>query len=61
MTDTCRFAAPFGPVGWAVERLVLGEYLRGLLVGRGQVIKRVAESDEWRSFLDAERSDDRDG
>jgi ligand-binding SRPBCC domain-containing protein len=61
MTDTCRFAAPFGPIGWAVERLVLGDYLRGFLVKRGRIIKRVAESDEWRSFLDGESSDDRYG
>ncbi len=53
MTDTCRFAAPCGPIGWLVERLVLGRYLRRFLVERGEIIKRVAESDEWRSYLPA--------
>lgn len=53
MTDTCRFAAPLGPIGWVAERLVLGHYLRRFLAERGQVIKRVAESEEWRSYLPA--------
>ncbi len=53
MIDECRFAAPLWPVGWLVERLVLGPYLRRLLVERAAVIRRVAESDEWRRYLPA--------
>lgn len=49
ITDTCRFAAPYGPIGWVIERLVLGRYLRRFLAERAQIIKRVAESEEWRS------------
>jgi hypothetical protein len=41
------------PVGWLVERLALGPYLRRLLVERAAVIRRVAESDEWRRYLPA--------
>jgi ligand-binding SRPBCC domain-containing protein len=53
MIDECHFAAPGWPVGWMVERLVLGPYLRRFLSGRAGVIRRVAESDEWREYLPA--------
>ena len=43
MTDHVRFAAPFGPVGWVVERLVLRPYLVRLIRNRGTEIKREAE------------------
>jgi ligand-binding SRPBCC domain-containing protein len=44
MVDLLRFAAPFGPIGWVAERLFLGRHLRGFLVKRGMVLKRLAES-----------------
>jgi len=53
MIDECRFAAPLRPIGWLVERLVLGPYLRRLLAERAGIIRRVAESDEWRGYLPA--------
>lgn len=51
MTDVLRFAAPFGPIGWVVERLVLAGHLRRFLERRNAILKRVAESEEWRSYL----------
>jgi ligand-binding SRPBCC domain-containing protein len=53
MFDVCRFAAPFWPVGWLAERLVLGAYLRRFLEGRAAVIRQTAESEEWRSYVPA--------
>lgn len=44
MCDRIRFVAPVGPIGRAVERLVLGSYLEGLIVQRGQFLKAAAES-----------------
>lgn len=51
MTDVLRFVAPFGPLGWVAERLVLARHLRQFLERRNAVLKRLAESDEWREFL----------
>jgi ligand-binding SRPBCC domain-containing protein len=53
MIDECRFAAAVWPLGWPVERFVLGRYLRRFLTERAAVIRRVAESDEWREYLPA--------
>ncbi len=51
MTDHFEFAAPLPLLGLLAERLVLKRYMRALLVNRIQVIKRVAESDEWPPYL----------
>ena len=44
MTDEVTFRSAFGPVGWLVDRLYLAGYLRRLLEGRCQAIKREAEA-----------------
>lgn len=44
MTDEVTFRSPFGPVGWLVDRLYLGGYLRRLLEGRCRAIKSEAEA-----------------
>ena len=51
MVDDFRFTAPFGPLGWLAERLVLRNYMQALLHERNAIIKQVAESDEWRQYL----------
>lgn len=43
MTDRLDFDAPVGPIGRVVERLILGRYLRGLIVERGNYLKAQAE------------------
>ena len=53
MTDVVRFVAPLGPLGWAAERLFVAGHLRRFLVERGTLLKRWAESDEWRQFVRA--------
>lgn len=45
MTDVLTFRAPYGPLGWLLERLLLGPHLRRFLELRGGVLKRVAEGD----------------
>lgn len=40
MVDAISFTAPFGPLGRVVERLVLGAYLRRLIVVRNEYLSR---------------------
>lgn len=51
MTDEFDFEAPFGIIGKLFCALVLTSYMRRLLVKRNEVIKRVAESNEWKHYL----------
>lgn len=51
MRDVFDYRAPFGPLGILVERLVLTKYMQRFLVARAHVVKRVAESEEWRNYL----------
>jgi ligand-binding SRPBCC domain-containing protein len=52
MRDILVLESPtlFGPL---VDRLFLTRYLRAFLEARNAVIKRIAESDEWRRYLGA--------
>ena len=50
MKDLMVFEAPLGLLGSLAEGL-LDRHMRLLLARRNECIKRVAESDEWRSFL----------
>ena len=52
MRDDFRFSAPLGPLGWIAERLVLARYMRNLLAERNAIIKQVAESDDWKGYLE---------
>ncbi|WP_293304385.1 SRPBCC family protein [Pedobacter sp. UBA5917] len=47
MTDVFEFKAPFGILGWLVEKLSLTGYMRRLLIQRNKVMKREAEG-VWR-------------
>ncbi len=51
MRDVFRFAAPWGPLGWVAERVVLRRYMRALLRERNRVIREVAASGEWRRYV----------
>ena len=53
MVDRFRVAAPLPVLGVIAERLFLRRYMRALLLERNAVIKRVAESEEWRQYLPA--------
>ena len=44
MVDEWEHEAPFGPIGWLADRLVLGRYMRRLLEIRNATIRREAES-----------------
>jgi ligand-binding SRPBCC domain-containing protein len=49
--DVFDFEAPFGPLGRIAEGILLVRYMRRLLADRNAVVKRVAESHEWRAYL----------
>jgi ligand-binding SRPBCC domain-containing protein len=51
LRDEFRFAAPLGILGRIAETLVLRRYMTRFLERRNAVIKRVAESEEWREYL----------
>jgi hypothetical protein len=51
MKDIFTFQAPFGILGRFVEIVVLRDYMRSLLEERNAVIRKLAESEEWRRFL----------
>lgn len=48
--DEIRFSSRWGPVG----NLFARKRLKAYLMERGAAIKRVAESEEWRRYLDTE-------
>jgi ligand-binding SRPBCC domain-containing protein len=51
MRDELRFAAPLGVLGVLAGRLVLRNYLRRFLIARNLVIRRAAESGDWKKYL----------
>lgn len=55
MTDIFTFRAPCGLLGRAFESLVLTSYMRRLLLKRAAVLKRLAETDEWKCHLSASK------
>jgi ligand-binding SRPBCC domain-containing protein len=51
MTDVFCFAGPLGVLGWLAEILFLRRYMRGMLCERNAVLKRIAETSEWKNYL----------
>ncbi len=51
MVDCFEFESPFGILGRMVDRLFLAGYMRRFLVRRNQVLKNLAESEDWRRFV----------
>ena len=51
LADELRFSLPFGLLGHVVSRLIMVPHISGLLRRRFRLLKRIAESDEWREYL----------
>ncbi len=51
MRDEFHFSAPLGYLGWIAERLFLTRYMTRFLRVRGQVLKELAESEDWKRYL----------
>jgi len=51
MKDIFNFQSPFGLIGNLVDKIVLTNYLRIILLKRNMVIKKYAETEKWKSLL----------
>lgn len=51
MIDRFEFESPFGILGRIVDRIFLAGYMRRFLLRRNQVLKELAESEEWRKYV----------
>jgi len=54
LCDRIDFSSPLGPLGRLVDGLFLRSHLERFLRRRAEVIKVVAESDEWREYLEGD-------
>ncbi len=51
MRDVLDFTAPFGSLGDAADRFFLRPHLKRFILTRNAVIKRTAESEDWKLYL----------
>lgn len=51
MKDEFHFESPGWIFGMLFNHLIVTKYLRSLLMKRNEMIKRVAESDDWKKIL----------
>ncbi|MEO7096107.1 MAG: SRPBCC family protein [Polyangiales bacterium] len=52
MKDVLVFEAPLGPFGRVADRVILTGYLKRFLLERNALIKRTAETQAWRDFVE---------
>jgi ligand-binding SRPBCC domain-containing protein len=51
MVDVVRFSMRFGPAGRLVGKYVVVPHVMKLLVGRFQLLKRIAEGPDWERYV----------
>jgi ligand-binding SRPBCC domain-containing protein len=51
LKDTIRFSLPWGFAGRLVAKKILVPHIAGLMRRRFALLKRIAESEEWREYL----------
>ena len=51
MRDVFDYDSPLGILGKLADFLILENYMKNLLTVRNELIKRVAESEDWRKFI----------
>jgi ligand-binding SRPBCC domain-containing protein len=51
LDDDIRFTMPLGWPGWLVGRVMLVPHILGLMRRRFNLLKRIAETDQWRSYI----------
>lgn len=54
LDDCIRFTTPFGRAGDLVGRALVVPHILGLMRRRFTLLKRIAETDEWRDYLPAQ-------
>jgi hypothetical protein len=51
LTDTVRFALPYGPLGRLAAKLLLAPHIRRLIHQRYGILRNLAEGDGWRQWM----------
>lgn len=51
MSDKFEYEVPFGLVGKVFDKIILKHYMRKLLIKRNDTIRQLAESGEWKKYL----------
>ena len=51
MEDVFDYKSPFGFLGFIADKMFLEDYMRKLLFERNQLIKNVAESNNWQKYI----------
>ena len=51
MRDVFDYESPLGILGGIADALFLEKYMREMLTERNRLIKKIAETDDWRKFL----------
>jgi ligand-binding SRPBCC domain-containing protein len=51
LDDEIRFTMPLGWPGWLVGRVILVPHILGLMRRRFNLLKRIAETGEWRNYI----------
>ncbi len=51
MRDVVTVFAPLGPLGRLAESIYIKRFLTQILGSRNEVLKRVAESEEWKKYI----------
>ena len=51
MIDQFYYDVPFGMLGKLANKLYLENYMRKLLAERNTIIKQIAESNQWKQYL----------
>ena len=51
MKDAFDYNSPLGILGKIADALFLEKYMRLMLTERNRLIKKIAESEDWRKFL----------
>ncbi|MEK7780696.1 MAG: SRPBCC family protein [Verrucomicrobiota bacterium] len=54
MVDRFEFESPFGILGRIIDRAFLFGYMRRFLIRRNQVLKNLAESEDWKKYVAAD-------
>ncbi len=56
LADELRFSLPFGWLGSLVGRLIMVPHIRALMKRRFRLLKRIAETEEWRDYLSSDQT-----
>ena len=53
MIDQFTYDLPLGVIGKLADKIYIEKYLKSLLEERNAVIKQIAESNQWKQYLNS--------